>query len=245
MNLQTIFLSNDDDRLSDLITVDSPVTELQHALCQMMMNQEDREGQPIWGSAEQQYGQFSQSKNETANRNAAIKTVRSKGLVEVLPTESGIDIMVGTQEDLHDSLREIARLSRNEGRNIEAEEAADELQDPALGGDPAVIDQGYHYDIPLSPEELHSQLLFERDRLRKQSWFQSRITEMVVTTDKDAQGRCIEMPWYKWTTTQAWRRLRELEPDETLHGEDEENELYTLRAINDVGLPDDSEVESM
>ena len=133
-----------------------------------MMNQEDREGQPIWGSAEQQYGQFSQSTDETANRNAAIKTVRSKGLVEVLPTESGIDIMVGPQEDLHDSLREIARLSRNEGRNIEAEEAADELQDPALGGDPAVIDQGYHYDIPLSPEELHSQLLFERDRLRKQ-----------------------------------------------------------------------------
>ena len=36
-----------------------------------------------------------------------------------------------------------------------------------------------------------------------------------------------------------------MEPDETLHGEDDENELYTLRAINDIGLPDDQELASM
>ena len=175
MSLQTIFLSNDDNQLSELITVDDPVTQFQHNLCLATMTHV-KEDRPIWGSAEQQYGQFYQSTDKLESRNQAIKKVRSKGLVEVLPTDSGIFIMVGPQEDMDDSLREIAQLARNEGRNIEAEEAADELQDPALGGDPAVIDQGYHYDIPLSQEELHNQLLVERDRLTKQPWYHSRVT---------------------------------------------------------------------
>ena len=101
-----------------------------------------------------------------------------------------------------------------------------EATDPALGGDPSNVDQGYHFDRALTDEEYETQLQIEEDRLKSQPWYDSRISRPV--TSKDEEGNSITMPWYKWTLTQAWRQLRELEPEETVRGEDHRNMLYTL-----------------
>ena len=106
------------------------------------------------------------------------------------------------------------------------------------------MDQGYHYNRQLTDEEHSTQLAIEEARLKAQPWYES-ISRVVTTTDKDTEGNLITMPWYEWTCAQAWRKLRELEPEETLRGEDECNRLYTLRSVLDVGLPDDDELEMM
>ena len=51
--------------------------------------------------------------------------------------------------------------------------------------------------------------------------------------------------WWRWTVIQSWRQLRAREPDEKLEGESPENDLYTIRSVLQVGLPDDSELAEM
>jgi hypothetical protein len=238
LSLQTLVLSEFDDQLEELMTVDDRDIKCKHEILKVAMCTAQE-------ATVHQYGRPSTGKVNHLERKKVWSSFCKKGLVEVQPSLNGIDTMKGSMEEMEASLDEMIAHQATSNRDIDEENQQEEDMDPALGGDPAIIDQGYHYEAKLTQEELKAQLTVEEDRLRAQPWYNSRLTRMVITSDKTKQGDPIEMPWWRWTCIQAWRKLRHLEPEETLRGEDEENLLYTLRSVLDVGLPDDEEMERM
>ena len=238
LSLQTLVLSEFDDQLGELMTVDDRDIRCKHEILKVYMCTAQE-------ATSQQYGRQSTRKVDHSERERVWSRLCRKGLVEVQPSLNGIDTMKGSPEELDASLDEMEAHQATSNRNIEEENEKDEAIDPALGGDPANIDQGYHYDVKLTQEELKAQLTEQEERLKAQPWYNSRLTRMVPTSDKTKEGEIIEMPWWRWTCIQAWRKLRSLETEETQRGEDEENLMYTLRSVLDVGLPDDEEMEMM
>jgi len=238
LSLQTLVMSEFDDQLEELMTIDDRKTRCEHAILQVAMCTAQE-------STVRQYGRPPTGEVNHSEKSRAWSSIQRKGLVEVQPSPNGIDTMKGSMEEMDASLDGIMKHQATSNRDINEENEKEEETNPALGGDPADVDQGYHYETKLTQEELSAQLKVEEDRLKSQSWYDSRITRMIETSDKNEKGDPIEMPWYKWACIQAWRKLRRLEPDETLRGEEEENWLYTLRSLLDVGLPDEEELEMM
>jgi hypothetical protein len=215
--------------------VDDPRVQRAHGICMCLQARD-----PTF----EQYERNPAVKVDNLERKKVWNKIARGGLVGVRPTPNGIDQIEGPEGELEASLAEINRYQSTAYRDIDEENDKGEAEDPALGGDPSNMDQGYHYNRQLTDEEHSIQLAIEETRLKAQPWYDS-ISRVVTTTDKDTKGNPITMPWYEWTCAQAWRKLRKLEPEETLRGEDECNRLYTLRSVLDVGLPDDEELEMM
>ena len=219
LSLQTLVLSEFDDQLEELMTVDQRDIKCKHEILKVAMCIAQE-------ATMKQYGRQSTKEVDHSERERVWSSFCRKGLVEVQPSLNGIDTMKGSMEEMDASLDEMMAQKATSNRNIDEENQREEERDPALGGDPANIDQGYHYEVKLTQEELKAQLTVQEERLKVQPWYNSRLTRMVITSDRTQEGDVIEIPWWKWTCIQAWRKLRCLEPEETLRGEDEENLLY-------------------
>ena len=188
LSLQTLVVSAQDNQLQDLMTINHPKAQKMHLICraEVIKNQ---------ASAAQQYGRDQGGIVDHSERARVGNKIKREGLVGVQPTFNGIDRIEGSMEELEESLEKQYRHHSTSHRNIEEENAQEEAEDPALGGDPSNVDQGYHYDVQLTSEERAAQLLVEEDRLKSKPWY-NQINRTVTTTDKDGEGNPITMPWY-------------------------------------------------
>ena len=193
LTLQTLFVSPFDEQLQELMIVDDPRVQRAHEICMCLQARD---------STFEQYERNPAVKVDNLERKKVWNKIARGGLVGVRPTPNGIDQIDGPEGELEASLAEINRYQSTTYRDIDEENDKGEAEDPALGGDPSNMDQGYHYNRQLTDEEHSTQLAIEETRLKAQSWYDS-INRMVTTTDKDTQGNLITMPWYEWTYTQA------------------------------------------
>ena len=183
LSLQTLVVSTLDNQLQDLMTVDDPRVKYVHQFVGKLEMCNDKE------SALRQYGRNSELKVDPAEQKRVWNKLYRDGLVGVHPTPTGIDQIDGTVEELEASLQNLNRHQETSRRNIDEENEQGEDDEPALGGDPSNIDQGYHYERQLTKEELAAQLQLEETRLRAQPWFDSRISRTVDTMYRQGQRR--------------------------------------------------------
>ena len=164
-----------------------------------------------------------------------------RGLSKVQQGRSGIDTLE-SGEDLDGELVHLHECLNHQPRDLEKETQDSEVQEPVAGD--AETGPGYHFDKSLTQSELTTQLDAVWAEFRQRPEY-SKVNRLVETTDKNSDGTFKQMEWWRWTVIQSWRRLRTQEPDEVLNGDSPENELYTLRSILQVGLPDASELQEM
>ena len=177
-------------------------------------------------------------KHKTDKYNA----IKKRGIVEVQWSETGIDELV-KGEDIHRNLEEFVDCQQNRGRDIDKEAEISEAAD-SVGGDPEDANSGFHFNPPKTMEETANHLKEVMGKFRESKEY-AHISRMVITTDLDEDGKQISRPWWKWTVMQSWRELRRKEPDERIHGDKDENDVYTIQSVMQVGVPDDDELIEM
>ena len=166
----------------------------------------------------------------------------NKGLSKVRQAVDGRDELV-EGEDVDRDLDEFYRCQKKRVRDID-EEAETSEKAHSVGGDPEDAMSGYHFNLPKTTEEIKSERQEVFDKFANSEGYH-HVSRMVETTDTDEGGNRIWKPWWKWTVIQKWRELRHMEPEEQLHGEDDENDVYTIRSVLQVGIPNDKELEEM
>jgi len=179
--------------------------------------------------------------HQTHHNDYSYSETMKRGLSEVIQGTTGCDQPVDGQK-FEQEVTQFQDMVNLRTRDLDAEARQSEQENPVSGD--AETGPGYHYDKALTQPELESQLKAVWDEFKQRPEYPI-VSRMVQTTDTDENGHFISMPWWRWTVNQSWRQLRAREPDETLDGSTPENELYTLRSILQVGLPDDSELAEM
>ena len=170
-----------------------------------------------------------EKKWETTDKHKTDKynAMKKRGIVEVQWSETGIDELV-KGEDIHRNLEEFVDCQQNRGRDIDKEAEISEAAD-SVGGDPEDANSGFHFNPPKTMEETANHLKEVMGKFRESKEY-AHISRMVITTDLDEDGKQISRPWWKWTVMQSWRELRRKEPDERIHGDKDENDVYTIQS---------------
>ena len=235
--LSTMKLTIDDPNIMEMCSINSNVVIAAQAVYNIMVA--SREG-ALYSQANKHVVSSKDDQYPTGKCESYSDAMK-RGLIQVTQGVTGQDKPIDGKV-LDEAISGFQDLIDNRPRDLRQEAIQSEKDDPVSGD--AESGPGYHFDRTPTQSELQSQLKEVRAEFEQRPEYPI-VSRLVQTTDKDTDGNCIHMAWWRWTVIQSWRRLRAQEPDERLNGDAPENELYTLRSVLQVGLPNADELAEM